>query len=53
MKPMLNDKLFLRTGIETEYLDIAWGLLKLDDEPETKEMYREFEQAMELVKKEA
>ena len=29
LKPMLEDKVFFRTGIELAHLDIVWGLLKL------------------------
>jgi len=46
---MLNDKLFLRTGIESEYLDIVWTLQKLDEDPEYKKMCVEFQQAMDLI----
>jgi hypothetical protein len=41
---MLEDKIYLRTGIELEHLDIVWGMLKLDDDPEYKQMLKEFDE---------
>jgi len=50
---MLNDKLFLRTGIEVDQLDIVWGMLKLDTDPDYLEMIKEFEETIALIHKEA
>lgn len=50
---MLEDKIFMRTGIELEHLDIVWGLLKLENDPEYKEMIKEFDEQEKLIIKEA
>jgi len=40
---MLDDKLFMRTGIEHEHLDIIWANLRMDENPEWKDMKRDFD----------
>lgn len=40
---MLDDKLMMRTGVESDYLDIIWANLKLDNDSEWKDMQRDFE----------
>ena len=50
---MLNDKLFLRTGIEMDHLDIVFGMLKLDTDNDYKDMLSEFDQAVALIHKDA
>ena len=51
LKPMLDDKLFMRTGVEHEHLDIIWANLQMDNDPEWKDMQRDFDQAVKLIQK--
>jgi len=46
LKPMLDDKVYMRTGVEHDYLDIIFANLKMDDDPEWKDMLRDFNQAV-------
>ena len=50
---MLNDKLFMRTGIEMDHLDIAFGVLKLETDEEYLTMLKEFDEAVALIHKNA
>ena len=50
---MLQDKLFMRTGIEVDQLDIIWHKLKLDNDPEYLKMMKEFDEAVTAISRDA
>jgi hypothetical protein len=41
IEPMLKDTLFIRTGVDTDSLDIVFTLQNLEKDPEYLEMARE------------
>ena len=53
IEPMLKDTFFIRTGLETDQLDIAFSVLKLNEDPEYLQMLKEVNEAFKLLEKEA
>tara|TARA_B110000285_G_C14923844_1_gene513944 strand:+ start:562 stop:858 length:297 start_codon:yes stop_codon:yes gene_type:complete len=53
IEPMLKDTFFTRTGLETDSLDIAFAVLKLDNDPEYLQMIKECNEAFKLLENEA
>ena len=45
----MKDTLFIRTGVDTESLDLVFTLLKLDQDPEYIAMQKESEEAFRLI----
>ena len=43
LSPMVEDKLLMRTGVEKDILDMVWGILKLEDDSEYKDMKKDFD----------
>ena len=43
LMPMIEDTLFIRTGMEMVHLDAAFSNLKLHDDPEYKAMFKDYE----------
>lgn len=50
---MIEDTLFIRTGMETLHLDAAFALLKLHDDPEYKGMFKDYKDAYEAMVRDA
>ena len=53
MKPMMHDKLFLRTGLDHMTFEIVWINLNMEKDADYQDMKRDFEQAVALIKAEA
>ena len=53
MKPMMQDKLFMRTGIDHMTFDLIWGNLKMESDSEYVSMKKDFDSALDYLKNEA
>ena len=53
IEPMLQDTLFMRTGVDTDSLEIVFTLQKLHEDPEFKEMIEQGKMAYQKIQEEA
>ncbi len=49
----MKDQLFMRTGVDTESLDVVLSLLKLHDDPDFINMKKEFDDAFKIIQQDA
>lgn len=53
MKPMMHDKLYLRTGIDHMTFEMIWANLGMESDKEYLAMKKDFDQAIDYLKSEA
>lgn len=53
LQPMIQDTLFIRTGMETTHLDAAFTKLKLHEDPEYKAMHKDYTEAYRAMERDA